>query len=83
LRPSAPAPWTGVKGNLDILAEARVRSDAIGRARTAEEVPATAVGLIARQRLTGAEPPAAAREGLKLISEWIEERPAPNSTHWR
>jgi cobaltochelatase CobT len=65
----------GVRGNLDMLAEARVRSDAIGRARTSEEVPlATAVGLIARQRLTGAEPPAAAREGLKLISDWIEEK---------
>jgi cobaltochelatase CobT len=65
----------GVKSNLDILAEARIRSDAIGRARTAEEVPlATAVGILARQRLTGAEPPAAAREGLKLVSDWIEER---------
>ena len=65
----------GVRGNLDILAEARIRSDAIGRARTAEEVPlATAVGLIARQRLTGAEPPAAAREGLKLVADWIEEK---------
>ena len=65
----------GVKGNLDHLAEARIRSDAIGRARTAEEVPlATAVGLIARQRLTGAEPPASARAGLQLVSEWIEEK---------
>jgi cobaltochelatase CobT len=65
----------GVKGNLEMLAEARVRSDAILRARTAEEVPlATAVGLLARQRLTGAEPPAAAREGLKLVSGWIEEK---------
>jgi len=65
----------GVRGNLDMLAEARVRSDAILRARTAEEVPlATAVGLLARQRLTGAEPPAAAREGLKLVSGWIEEK---------
>jgi cobaltochelatase CobT len=65
----------GVKGNLDILAEARIRSDAIGRARTAEEVPlATAVALLARQRLTGAQPPAAAREGLKLVADWIEEK---------
>jgi cobaltochelatase CobT len=65
----------GVRGNLDVLAEARIRSDAIGRARTAEEVPlATAVGLLARQRLTGAEPPAAARSGLKLVSGWIEEK---------
>jgi cobaltochelatase CobT len=65
----------GVKGNLGLLAEARVRADAIGRARTAEEVPlATAVGLIARQRLTGSEPPAAARAGLELVSGWIEEK---------
>ena len=65
----------GVKGNLGHLADARIRSDAITRARTAEEVPlATAVGLIARQRLTGAEPPIAARAGLKLLSDWIEEK---------
>jgi cobaltochelatase CobT len=65
----------GVRGNLDHLAEARMRSDAILRARSAEEVPlATAVGLLARQRLTGAEPPAAAAEGLKLVSDWIEEK---------
>ena len=65
----------GVRDNLDMLAEARIRSDAIGRARTAEEVPlATAVGLLARQRLTGAEPPAAARAGLALVAEWIEEK---------
>ena len=65
----------GVRDNLDMLAEARIRSDAIGRARTAEEVPlATAVGLLARQRLTGAEPPAAARAGLELVADWIEEK---------
>ena len=47
----------GVRANLDRHVEARVRGDAIGRARSAEEVPlATAVGLIARQRLTGSEP---------------------------
>ena len=34
----------------------------------------TAVGLLARQRLTGAEPPAAAGPGLKLVSDWIEEK---------
>jgi cobaltochelatase CobT len=41
----------GVRDNLAELAEARVRSDAITRARTAEEVPlATALGLLARER---------------------------------
>ncbi|MEO8141522.1 MAG: cobaltochelatase subunit CobT [Sphingomicrobium sp.] len=65
----------GVRANLDRHVEARVRGDAIGRARSAEEVPlATAVGLIARQRLTGAEPPAGAAAGLALVRPWIEEK---------
>ena len=65
----------GVRANLSRLAEARLRTDAITRARTAAEVPlATAVGLIARQRLTGEAPPAAARQALALIAPWIEEQ---------
>ena len=65
----------GVRANLNDLAEARVRLDAITRARTAEEVPlATAVGLLARQRLTGDAPPKLAEAGLKLVSDWIEEK---------
>ena len=67
----------GVKGNLAQLTEARVRGDAIVRARNAEEVPlATAVGLIARERLTGEAPPRAAVAGLKLVSDWIEQKAA-------
>jgi cobaltochelatase CobT len=67
----------GVKGNLAHLADARVRGDAIVRARNAEEVPLpTAIGLIARERLTGEAPPAAAAAGLKLIAPWIEEKAA-------
>jgi cobaltochelatase CobT len=65
----------GVRANLNNLAEARVRLDAITRARTGEEVPlATAVGLLARQRLTGEAPPQAARAGLDLIAPWIEDK---------
>jgi len=65
----------GVRANLNHLTDARVRSDAIVRARTAEEVPlATAVGLLARERLTGEAPPKAALAGLKLITPWIEEK---------
>ena len=65
----------GVRGNLAQLTEARVRGDAIVRARDAEEVPlATAVGLLARERLTGDAPPKAALSGLKLVSNWIEEK---------
>ncbi len=67
----------GVRENLRNLTEARVRSDGIVRARDAEEVPlSTAVGLIARERLTGEAPPAAAGEGLKLVAPWIEEKAA-------
>ena len=65
----------GVRANLERHVEARTRLDAIGRARSAEEVPlATAIGLIARQRLTGAAPPESARAGLKLVAPWIEEK---------
>jgi cobaltochelatase CobT len=67
----------GVRANLAELAEARVRGDAILRARNAEEVPlATAVGLIARERLSGEPPPKAAQAGLKLVSPWIEDKAA-------
>ncbi len=67
----------GVKENLSSLTDARVRADAIVRARNAEEVPlATAVGLIARERLTGDAPPQAAAEGLRLIAPWIEKKAA-------
>src|SRR3954471_21525227 len=67
----------GVRENLSHLTDARVRGDAIVRARTAEEVPlATAVGLIARERLSGDAAPKAALKGLKLIAPWIEDKAA-------
>src|SRR3954470_14193608 len=65
----------GVRDNLSHLTDSRVRGDAIVRARNAEEVPlATAVGLLARERLTGEAPPKAALAALKLITPWIEEK---------
>jgi cobaltochelatase CobT len=65
----------GVRDNLAQLTEARVRGDAIVRARNAEEVPlSTAVALIARERLTGEAPPRAAAAGLRLVAPWIEDR---------
>jgi cobaltochelatase CobT len=68
----------GIRANLSDLAEARVRMDAITRARTSEEVPlATAVGLIARQRLTNQAPPSAAKPGLDLVASWIEDKAGP------
>ncbi|HEY8592594.1 MAG TPA: cobaltochelatase subunit CobT [Sphingomicrobium sp.] len=65
----------GVRDNLSEFTQSRVRSDAIVRARDADEVPlATAIGLLARERLTGDAAPAAARAGLELVQPWIEER---------
>jgi len=65
----------GVRANLTQATEMRMRTDPITRARTGAEVPlATAVSLMVRERLTGQAPPEAARAGLKLISEWIEEK---------
>ena len=46
---------------------ARVRGDAITRARSADEVPlATAVGLLARERLTG--------DGVLVVDETLGNR---------
>ncbi|HEX9955340.1 MAG TPA: cobaltochelatase subunit CobT [Allosphingosinicella sp.] len=65
----------GVKANLAQAAEMKMRTDPITRARNKAEVPlSTAVGLMVRERLTGAAPPEAARAGLKLVSQWIEDK---------
>ena len=65
----------GVRANLGSMVEMRMRTDPITRARNRAEVPlGTALGLIVRERLTGQAPPEAAREGLKLVSEWIEAK---------
>ena len=65
----------GVRTNLARVTEMRMRTDPITRARSQAEVPlATALSLMVRERLTGAAPPDAARAGLDLVSEWIEEK---------
>jgi cobaltochelatase CobT len=65
----------GVRGNLTSALEMRLRSDPLARARNREEVPlSTALALIARERLTGEAPPAAAERGLALVRDWIEEK---------
>jgi cobaltochelatase CobT len=67
----------GVRANLGRLAETRLRSDPLVRARSRDEVPlASAVSLLVRERLTGEAPPAAAAAGLAMIAPWIEERAA-------
>jgi cobaltochelatase CobT len=65
----------GVRANLARATEMRMRTDPITRARNRDEVPlATALSLMVRERLTGQAPPESALHGLRLVSEWIEEK---------
>ena len=65
----------GVGHNLAAMTEARTKADPIARARTKDEVPlAAALGLIARERLTGRASPGAAGAALAMVREWIEAR---------
>ncbi|HEX8448497.1 MAG TPA: cobaltochelatase subunit CobT, partial [Allosphingosinicella sp.] len=65
----------GVRANLAQAVEMRMRTDPITRARNRAEVPlGTAIGLKVRERLTGEAPPTAARGGIDLVSDWIEEK---------
>ncbi len=65
----------GVRANLAQLTSMRLRTDPLTRARSREEVPlASAIGLMVRERLTGAAPPEEAQAGLRLVADWIEEK---------
>jgi cobaltochelatase CobT len=65
----------GVAANLARMTETRVRADPIVRARSAEEVPlATALGLMARERLTGAPVPMMAEGALALVRDELEAK---------
>ena len=65
----------GVRANLARATEMRMRTDPIARARNASEVPlSTAVSLMVRERLTGETAPENVRAGLRLVSDWIEDK---------
>ncbi len=67
--------YAGIAANLATALDLKLRSDPITRARNRDEVPlSTALGLMVRERLTGAVPPAIAAPGMALVREWIEER---------
>jgi len=69
------AEMAGVAINLDRMTEARVKTDPIVRARTADEVPlATALGLVVRERLTGRAPPRMAQSAVALVRDEIEAK---------
>ena len=69
------ADMAGVALNLDRMTEARIKTDPIVRARSADEVPmATALGLMVRERLTGLAHPRLAQASMALVEADIEAR---------
>jgi cobaltochelatase CobT len=71
--------YAGIRENLATALDAKLRTDPITRARNRDEVPlSTALALMVRERLTGAEAPAAAAPGMALVRDWIEDRAGPD-----
>ena len=67
--------YAGIAANLATALDMKLRADPITRARNREEVPlSTALGLMVRERLTGAEAPAITAPGMALVRDWIEEK---------
>jgi cobaltochelatase CobT len=65
----------GVADNLAAGLDARVNARGLAKARSQSDVPiAEALGLIVREKLTGAKVPEAARNAVELWRPWIEER---------
>jgi len=67
--------YAGIAANLATALDLKLRADPITRARNRDEVPlSTALSLLVRERLTGAEAPALAAPGLALVRDWIEQK---------
>jgi len=67
--------YAGMRDNLASAIEQRLAIDPIVRATKAEEVPIhSALALLLREQLTGQPPPAAARDGVELVREFVESR---------
>jgi len=67
--------YEGMRANLAASLAARMASDPISRADTADEVPIqTALALMLREKLTGQPVPPTAAAGVDMVREWIEEK---------
>ncbi|MFN3425356.1 MAG: cobaltochelatase subunit CobT [Novosphingobium meiothermophilum] len=67
--------YAGMRSNLGAALDMRVASDPIARAAKPEDVPlSTALALLLREKLTGAEVPASASTGMAMVRSWIESR---------
>ncbi|HWA91948.1 MAG TPA: cobaltochelatase subunit CobT [Rhizomicrobium sp.] len=66
---------TGVAQNLTAGLEQRLSARGIQKARVRADVPiAEALGLMVREKLTGAAPPDVAKAAVELWRDWIEQR---------
>ncbi|HQS70989.1 MAG: cobaltochelatase subunit CobT [Novosphingobium sp. 28-62-57] len=67
--------YAGMRANLNAAVGVRTASDPIARASKPEEVPLpTALALLLREKLTGAEAPESAQTGMAMVRSWIESR---------
>ena len=74
----------GIAANLDAAIEERCRSRGYNRITEREDAPlADAIGLIAREAITGEEVPDSGRKIVELWRDWIEERVAADFDHLR
>jgi cobaltochelatase CobT len=69
----------GIAANLDAALDERCRARGYGRATDREDAPlAEAVGLLAREKLSGKALPAAAQNVVELWRDWLESRIGPD-----
>ncbi len=69
--------YAGMRGNLAASQEMRAASDPITRATSADEVPmASALALLLREKLTGQPVPPAAKAGVAMVRQRIEDKAA-------
>ncbi len=67
--------YAGIRDNLDAATAARIASDPISRAASANDVPLpTALLLMLRERLTGQAVPPSAQGGVDLLRTWIGDK---------
>lgn len=66
--------YLGMRENLDAALLARMGADPITRAANPDEVPVqAALALLLRERLTGQAIPEAAKSGVNMLRNWIED----------
>jgi cobaltochelatase CobT len=67
--------YAGIRSNLDASTAARIASDPITRAASANDVPLpTALSLLLREHLTGQPVPPAAQGGVDMLRTWIGDK---------